>query len=61
MKDKNKYSKKYEKLIKVIDCLNCLKNGNKDHTIGYELYRRYIYLKNGVYTIKEQFVENPKT
>jgi hypothetical protein len=57
MKDKNKYSKKYEKLIKVIDCLNYLKDGNKDHIICYELYRRYIYLKDGVYTIKENLID----
>jgi hypothetical protein len=57
MKDKNKYSKKYEKVIKVIDCLNFLKDRNKDHTMFYELYRRYIYLKDGVYTIKENLID----
>jgi hypothetical protein len=57
MKDKNEYSKKYEKLIKVIDCLNYLKDCDKDHTMFYELYRRYIYLKDGVYTIKENLID----
>lgn len=54
------YNKDYEKLEKVVDNLNYLKDGNKDYTIGYELYEGYYYTLDGVFYINDSLLKARK-
>lgn len=54
------YNNDYKKLSTVVENLNYLKDGNKDYTIGFELYEGYYFLNEGKFYVNEALLKARK-